>query len=305
MNMKSSTIATTTIIHRPFGDAIEYRRVADPACRAEVHAFPMTELSAVSNAGLIKGPGAYALTDGYVVYFGESYRPLNRLTRHATDPSKPYAKHIYVVAGCFGSPFDKSLVLDFEYRLTSQAIEAGVATVAKGSSPTPPELTGPDRSTHDRIYADALRLLVDAGCRLFHKASPESPGLPDAENDVVDGEDMSIGFGTAPLGAEEFELRYLGLWARGYWSGNRFIVAAGSEVRYQTNDSVDVMTRQRREELDSAGVLAGIPGVSDRRRLIVALSFPSPSIAAKVACGAHTPGRWASLSGSSPVVLAP
>jgi hypothetical protein len=177
-------------------------------------------------------------------------------------------------------------VLDFEYRLTSQAIEAGVAAVAKGSSPTPPELTGPDRSTHDTIYTDALRLRVDAGCRLFHKANPEGPGLPDAERDVVDGDDVSIGFGTAPLAAEEFELRYLGFWARGYWSGNRFIVAAGSEVRYQANDSVDVMSRLRREELDSAGVLAEIPGVSDRHRLVVVLSFPSPSIAAKVACGA-------------------
>lgn len=298
-------IATTTIIHRPFGDAMDYRRIADRASRTEVHAFPMTELNAVSDAGLIKGPGAYVLTDGYVVYFGESYRPLNRLTRHATDPTKPYAKEVYVVAGCPGSPFDKSLVLDFEYRLTGRAIAAGVASVAKGSNPTPPELTEPDRSTHDRIYTDGLRLLVDAGCRLFQRARPESAGDADAEDDVIDGEGMSIGVSTTPLGAEEFELRYLGVWARGYWSGNRFIVAAGSEVRHQTNDSVDVMTRLRREELGNAGVLAEIPGVFDRRRLVVALSFPSTSIAAKVICGAHTPGRWAPLSGSPPVVLAP
>lgn len=298
-------IATTTIIHRPFGDTIEYRRITDRASRVEVHAFPITELNAVSQAGLIEGPGAYALTDGCVVYFGESYRPLNRITRHANDPTKPFAKQAYVVAGCPGSPFDKALVLDFEYRLTGQAIEAGVATVAKGSNPTPPELSDPDRSTHDRIYADALRLLVDAGCRLFRPSDPKDTTESDTDEDVVEGEGMSIGVNAGSLGAETFELRYLGLWARGFWSGRRFIVAAGSEVRHQTNDSVDVMTRLRREELNNAGVLAEISSVVDRRRLIVALSFPSTSIAAKVLCGAHTPGRWLPLSGSSPVVLAP
>jgi hypothetical protein len=65
------------------------------------------------------------------------------------------------------------------------------------------------------------------------------------------------------------------------------------------------MTRLRREELNDAGVLAEIPSLVDRRRLIVALSLPSTLIAAKGLCSAHTPGRWLPLAVSPAVVLAP
>ncbi|MET4260010.1 hypothetical protein ABIC09_004970 [Bradyrhizobium sp. S3.12.5] len=300
--MTKSSPPCTTIIHRPHGDLSGYRLVCDRASRVVVHAFPMSALAAVSASGLLAAPGTYIMTDGRVAYVGESARVSRRLADHSTDPSKIFARDAFVVGGCDGSMFDKSLALDFQFRLTRQAVDCGAVTVAKGLNPVQPQMTAADASTHDRIYADALRLLQDAGCRIFQSVdgqpvgpqeqSPPGQNCPDAD----DNGPMTVGVTTTPLGAGEFELRYLGLWARGYWAGDRFIVAALSEVRSQTNGSVDAITRARREELFSAGVLSEIPGVADRRRLTVAVAFPSTSIAAKTVCGAHTPGKWTPVS---------
>jgi hypothetical protein len=51
-------------------------------------------------------------------------------------------------------------------------------------------------------------------------------------------------------------------------------------------------------------VLSPIPGVSDRRRLTVAISFASTSIAAKVLAGAHTTSGWVPRHPSQAVWLA-
>lgn len=288
--------STTTIIHRPNGGLGGYRVVSDGASRVVVHAFPMAELASVSGRDLLAKPGTYLMTDGRVAYVGESGRVSRRLADHSADPSKSFARDVFVVNGFDSTTFDKALLLDLQFRLTREAVDCGAVAVAKGLNPVQPGITAADRSTHDRIYADALRLLYDAGCRIFvppesEPPAPQPPSAPEG-GEEADGGPMSIGVSTTPLDAEEFELRYLGLWARGYWAQDRFVVAAGSEVRATTNGSVDAITRARREELFGARVLATIPGVGDRRRLVAAVAFPSTSIAAKTICGAHTPGRW-------------
>lgn len=289
--------STTTIIHRPNGGLGGYRVISDGASRVVVHAFPMTDLASVSGADLLATPGSYLMTDGRVAYVGESNRVSRRLADHCADPSKSFGRDVFVITGCDGSSFDKALGLDFQFRLTREAIDCGVVTVAKGLNPVQPRMTAAVRATHDRVYFDALRLLFDAGCRIFVPAGSEpSPHQPppaaESVGEAVDGGPMSIGVSSAPLGADEFEMKYLGLWARGYWAADRFVVAAGSEVREETNGSVDALTRSRRDELFDAKVLSAIPGVSDRRRLVAAVAFPSTSIAAKILCGAHTPGKW-------------
>jgi hypothetical protein len=298
----SNSCPSTAVIHRPFGGVLGYRRISDRASRAVVHAFPMHELPRLAAAGLLRTPGAYVMTDHRTAYIGESRRPSRRLSEHAADSTKEFARDVFVVGGCEGAAFDKLLAVDLQFRLTRCAVEAGVVSLSKGLNPQEPDLTDAERATHDRIAADALRLLHDGGCRIFHSvfgtgtpAQPEEPP-PDDAADVADSGPMAIGVTTVPLGSDEFELRFGGLWARGYWAGDHFVVAAGSEVRSQTNDSVNAITRTRREELRKAGVLAAIPGVADRRRLVVAVAFPSESIAAKVVCGAHTAGKWAALN---------
>jgi hypothetical protein len=298
----SNSCPSTAVIHRPFGGVLGYRRISDRASRAVVYAFPMHELPRLAAAGLLRTPGAYVMTDHRTAYIGESRRPSRRLSEHAADSTKEFARDVFVVGGCEGAAFDKLLAVDLQFRLTRCAVEAGVVSLSKGLNPQEPDLTDAERATHDRIAADALRLLHDGGCRIFHSvfgtgtpAQPEEPP-PDDAADVADSGPMAIGVTTVPLGSDEFELRFGGLWARGYWAGDHFVVAAGSEVRSQTNDSVNAITRTRREELRKAGVLAAIPGVADRRRLVVAVAFPSESIAAKVVCGAHTAGKWAALN---------
>jgi hypothetical protein len=301
---------STTLVHRPYGGISGYRLVSDRATRAVVHAFPMTDLPRVAAAGLLSTPGAYVMTDFGTAYFGESRRPSRRLSEHAADPAKSFARAAFVVCGCEGAAFDKLLGVDLQYRLTRRALDAGAVAVWKGANPPSPDLTDAERVTHDRIVADAIRLLHDAGCRIFDQVEqprgvPSQPeeAVPEANADAADSGPMAIGVATVPPGSEEYELRYGGLWARGYWAGDKFVVSSGSEVRTTTNDSVCTLTRSRRDELFAAGVLSTIPGVRDRRRLAVAISFASASIAAKVLAGAHTTGGWAPRDPSRAVWL--
>ncbi|WMT76284.1 hypothetical protein [Bradyrhizobium sp. Ash2021] len=309
----SDDCPSTIVIHRPFGGVNGYRRISDRATRVVVHAFPMAELSRVAAAGYLNAAGAYALTDGKVAYLGETRRPSRRLSEHAADPAKNFAREVFVVGGCPGAAFEKILVVDLQFRLTRRALAAGVVTVWKQANPAEPDLSDAERATHDRIAADALRLLHDAGCRIFdpvvgapapiREPAPTEEAVPEEAVDAVDSEPISIGVSTVPLGSSEFELRYSDLWARGYWAAGRFVVSAGSEVRQAINGSVQPLTRSRREDLTAAGVLAPIPGVADRRRLTVAVAFPSLSIAAKVLAGAHSAGRWVPRDSSTAVLL--
>jgi hypothetical protein len=90
--------------------------------------------------------------------------PSNGRTRAAI-----YRRRVSTVAvRIAGSPFDKLIAVDLQFRLTRQALETDAVTVSKGLNPAEPDLTDADRSTHDRIFGDALRFLYDAGCRFFY-----------------------------------------------------------------------------------------------------------------------------------------
>jgi hypothetical protein len=212
-----------------------------------------------------------------------------------------------LVSGCDGSPFDRPMLLDLQHRLTNLALDAGVVAVVKGVQPPEPAIDDSNRATHDRIVADALRMLFDAGCHFLQapdRAATRPQPEPEEPSDRADSGEMEIGVTTTPVGASELELVYGDLWARGYWYQQHFVVSAGSEVRTQTNSSCDDVTRARRDDLFRAGVLQPIVGIETRRRLVVAVAFPSVAIAAKVIAGAHTSNRWLPLSRSRVVVLA-
>lgn len=299
---------STTVVHRPFGGIDGYRCVTDRASRVVVHAFPLPFLPSVVAAGLLSTPGAYVLLGDETAYVGESLRPARRLADHSTDPAKGFARDVVVVAGD-GAAFDKGLILDLQHRLARRIQDSGARSIA-GAFPAEIEMAPADRATSDRIFADACRLIFDGGHRILNTAEARgqdvearaSLAVDDSESD--DAGPISINVSTTPMGMTEYELRYDAIWARGYWAGDdKFIVAAGSEARTQTNPSCDPHTRARREDLLASGVLAPIPGVDDRRRLVAAVAFPSASIAAKCCCGAHTAGRWAPLDRSAVVVL--
>jgi hypothetical protein len=63
------------------------------------------------------------------------------------------------------------------------------------------------------------------------RRKPRAP--PDASTDgseAADGRLMTIGISVTP-GSDEFEMRFLDLWARTHSSADRFVVLAGGEVR--------------------------------------------------------------------------
>jgi hypothetical protein len=300
---------STSIVHRPFAGVGGFRRVTDRAARIAVEAFPITLVSELAGAGLLPPSGAYIICDDHCAYIGESTKLARRLAEHATDPTKAFARDVFVISAGDRSPFDKNLILDLQFRLTNRALDAAMVTVMRGVNPVAVDLEEADRATHDRLFDDALRLLHDAGAWFLHayrSPPPPAPQPTPARDEASDAEDdgpMTIGVTTTPLGAEEFEMRYDDVWARGYWHAGHFIVAAGSEVRLTTNGSCNQITRARRNELFGSGALAPIPGVETRQRLITAVAFPSTSIAAKCCCGAHTTPRWSPITRSRVMVL--
>jgi hypothetical protein len=116
---------------------------------------------------------------------------------------------------------------------------------------------------------------------------------------------MEIGVVATPCGAIEFQFSYGDVWGRGYATNDGFVVMAGSEVRTLVNASVNPILHTRRAALEEAGVLADIPGLLNRKRLLVSVWFPSMAIAAKVLAGAHVASsKWAAVRDARPLVLA-
>lgn len=223
--------------------------------------------------------GVYILAGPRVCYAGETCLLSRRLIEHAGDPVNGIARETFVVT-----------------------VQKGVASCA--SDPPPWR-----KDNVDRILVDTQPLLFDLGFRGFD-AVPAPDGAAGSGGDAsADADDddavgtIEIGVSIAPPGVEEFEMRYMNVWARGYEYLGRFIVTAGSEIREVPNASVSVHTQCRREQLFD-GHVEPIPGVTDRQRLKVAVALPSRAIAAKVCAGAHCgTDKWRPL-GRTPVIVA-
>jgi hypothetical protein len=308
---KSADTPCTSFVHRPAGGIAGFREVFDEASRIAVTAFPMTM---VKNLVAAKSAVAacYILADHQRVYIGESGNVGRRLSEHAADPSKAFAREVYVISGGGNASFDKTAALYLQHRLTRAAEAAGLVQVQKGSSATLLDLPGWRCAPLDRIVEDGQRVLYDAGCRAFDSSCASQRPLDsvlsaEAYDGSVEADDlgqMEIGVVATPCGAVEFQFSYGDIWGRGYAANNGFVVMAGSEVRTLINASVNPILHTRRAALDEAGVLADIPGLLDRQRLLVSVWFPSMAIAAKVLAGAHVASsKWAAVRDGRPFVL--
>jgi hypothetical protein len=310
----STSNASTTIVHRPAGGIAGVREVFDDASRLSVCAFPMA-MARDMIAAKSSVAACYILADHKSVYIGESNNVGRRLSEHAADRTKAFAREAFVISGL---NLDKTSVVYLQWWLTRAAEETGLVLVQKGVSPRVLDLPAWRRAPLDRIAEDGQRLLFDCGCRAFHSncASmlPEQPNdgadadEPEAACDTHDADDngqMEIGVAATPRGSAEFELVYGDLWGRGYPTEDGFVVTAGSEVRALINASVNPILHIRRAGLADAGVLAAIPGLTDRLRLMVSVRFPSAAIAAKVLTGAHVASsKWTALRNPQPFIIA-
>ena len=206
--------------------------------------------------------------------------------------------------------------MHLQKRLSTLVEEAAVARLIKGANPCKASITPERAATLDRMLADALPLFIDAGCRYLARdpqaaarsaatvPSPSTVPLTTSEDDD-EGGPMEIGVTTVPFDVEEMELAYGDLWARGYEHQDRFVVAAGSEMRKVTNPSANSHTVDRRQDLIDKGAAVPIEGMDDRYRLQRAVAFPSRAIAAKVLAGAHVGSdKWRPLRAAAPVIVA-
>lgn len=288
--------ACSHTIHRPLGEISGLREVVDEVSRIKVSAFPFAMIrdAALSREAV---PGCYILADHASAYIGETSNLARRLASHAGDPGKAFAREVYTISGHLAPGLDKGAAIYLQHRLTALAENAGFVEVMRGIGPQVPDVTAYRRVTLDRYVDDSLRLLFDAGCRVFDSSIAsihqvrrmDRTSAREAFSDALeDRGPIEIGVVAAAPGADgELELDYCELWARGYPVEGGFIVAAGSEVRAQINSSAGPIVTVRRHELADAGAMMPIPGIADRLRLRTAVRFPSAAIAAKVITGAH------------------
>jgi hypothetical protein len=319
-----SATQRTTIITRDSTDPYGPRLIIDETIPLCVRAFPFSAIATMVASGVLATPSAYLLAGtspaygGAAVYVGETGNLGRRLQEHAGDEAKAFATEVFAII----SPTDR-LGRDgghhFQKRMSDLAVEAGVARLVKGTNACKANVSPERACEFDRMLVQTLPLLIDAGCHYLTPgpqlvtstivpAASAPAVVPVAASDDDDGDDggpMEIGVTTVPIGAEEQELAYGDLWARGYEHQGRFVVAAGSEMRKVTNPSADQHTVDRRNELISSGALVPINGLDDRYRLKEAVTFPTLPIAAKVLTGAHVGSeKWRPLPAAVPVIIA-
>lgn len=90
--------ACTSNIHRPMGSVAGLREVHDDVGRLVVSAFPFMMVKDISFARSAV-PACYILADHATAYIGETGNAGRRLAEHAGDPSKAFAREVYVCPG--------------------------------------------------------------------------------------------------------------------------------------------------------------------------------------------------------------
>ncbi len=287
------------------------RLVSDDASTLCVTALPFTDIATAVAGGAFDTPGAYILcgvspADGVpAAYVGESGKLGRRLQEHAADVDKAFATEAYVLYDLDGHRLDKNDAVHLQRRLIELVEQAGVVRLINSTTACAAKISQGRIATLDEMLLDALPLLFDAGCRFLSPtpvppmapvkveagvstvkdapppaATEPAPGETNEEDD--DSGPMVIGVSTTPIGVEELELAYSDLWARGYDFKDRFVVAAGSEMRRMTNGSANELTKARRERLIEAEAFDEHGDDRDRYRLRIAVAFPSRAIVAKV-----------------------
>ena len=285
--------ACTSKIYRPEGDTTGLRRIYNDASRVAVWACPMPQVSRIALDRAV-GAAGYLLANHNTVYVGETKNGFSRVIDHLDDPTKSFAREVYVIVGYPDPWLDKLPVLYLQYRLWEIAQSMNYAVVTNLRDPQIPAVPEEKRAELERIVTDARVFLFDAGCRALDSNFDNQHSAildPEVEVDPIgpeDGDPMQIDVRVDPANGSERELLYTGIYARGYPHPERgFVVTAGSEVRNVVNPSAHKIITDRRKELRNKKVLVDIDGVGDRSRLIANVWFPSAAIAAKVVTGAH------------------
>jgi len=326
MTIENRTAAlrrSTSIITRVGADLNGPRLITDEASTVCVRAFPVAAIGALAAGGALGVVSTYLLKSRHepLGYVGSASDLDARLKQHVADPDKAFATDVFAICGA-GTALDYEVALHMEGLLKHAIEEAGVARLVNKVEPRAARLSASRLISVERQFADAQSLLYDAGLHwLVPNLAPagpvatvgeaaEAPLVPEAADAAADEEaedegPMEIGVTVVPIGVEEQALAFSNLWARGYQWQDRFIVAAGSEMRGEVNPSANQHTRDRRERLVNSGAAKAVDETHERYRLDVAVAFPSRAIAAKCLAGAHVGSeKWRPLRAERPCVIA-
>jgi len=284
----ASGFASTILRHFPDGTAP--REVIDRGQTLRVLAFPFNWTAEICAAHDLRSAGTYILAGDGEAYIGETGELASRLLTHAQDLDKAFATEVFVVSA-FNKLFDKDTAQHFELRFVRDAKAAGLVRLRNQSTPPQPRRTAERLVTLNRMVNDAQRLLFDAGCRIFHSANDSAiRARRKVELPLGDFDDLEmtrVELARVPAGAQEFELQYTNVWARGYQYEDRFVVLAGSEMRAELNASTNKICVPRREKLIASGAVVKVETQEDLYRFTVSVGFRSAAVAAKIVCGAH------------------
>ncbi|WP_143198100.1 hypothetical protein [Bradyrhizobium sp. AS23.2] len=293
MDINSSTPEVTLIVqepsthtvHRPYGGIEGLREIRDPAGLLLVTVFPlgMAERYSVVRESLA---ACYVLASQGEVYIGQSRWIDNASLQQATASAQDIAGEVYLIHAQRENWLFRTALPYLEDRLTELAEEAGLVEVTNCASAR--TWSSEDHAILGRFVGESLRLLFDAGCRVFH-TTPASrpPAAAEADRAIVPAieETAEIDVDAVPHLGGELALADAGLWARGYYGAEGFVVLAGSEVRAAINPSANGRSISMLPE-QLAEIMVPIPGVDNRLRLGAAICFRSPAIAAKFLTGA-------------------
>lgn len=300
----------TTRVYRPLPGITGPRLVRDAASRVAVCAIPLAQASHI--ASLVAGPAAYVLMSHDTAYFGETFNASTRINKHLSDPTKAFARVAYIVTGYPDPWANKDPAVYLQYYLWEIAQAAGHVNIANDRTPQMPVVEEDKRGELQWLLQHTRQQLFDAGCLAldsnFDSQSrvASSTELDDDPIGPNDQDPIRIDVVATPPAGSELELNYVGLWARGYPTADGgFVVMPGAEMRTPVNGSAHDIIETRRNELRDKKALVAISGVANRERLLVAVWFPSPAIAAKVVTGAHAAARvWVPRRFPQPIIIA-
>jgi hypothetical protein len=313
----SAGLGYTTITYRSDNIVAGLRVLTQPFSTFVVHAFPFASIAQIVRLDAMRTAGSYLLYNRHLAlaYVGESGYVANRLPKHIKDPTKQFATEVFVITSTDHS-YNKEHAEFGQKYFYDAAKTAGLVTLTNEARPHT-ALKQCEIGPIVRELSNVFLPLFEGGCRAFHDCVQPKPMIPSVggteaaaakalePHEDDDCDEMLIGYGstTVPLGVEEFDLKYLDFWARGYWYKDRFVVAAGSEVRVDTNKVIPGIVKKR-NALEARGALAAIPGVIDRKRLLVPIMLCSDANAAEVCAGAHIDSSaWRPLARNLPLVI--
>lgn len=281
------------------------REVSDHSQILRVCAFPFAEIGRYCGLPVLHTAGCYILAAPHQAYIGETKDLGDRLRTHAQDCDKAFAREVFIITAFDDGRFDKQAARYFQFRLTHEAEARNLVRIVKGANPPQPCLPLDRVVSFNRMLAGGWRLLFDAGCRVFHASDPAAslpPAPPMIPSDHFDEFDMMrVECGRVPADAEEYELEYVDVWARGYQPAEDaeglFVVLCGSYMRAELNNSANKIFASRRKKLIESGAVVPVATNPELYRFTVSVAFRSAAVAAKVVCGAHVHGGHWNRSG--------